>query len=297
VPAPQDARRFADVGLPDSPSINEPNISDKPDFVSQKAPLTKEQLAELELRYECRLEAVRSMDRSIGKIMRAIEESGEMDDTVVIFSSDNGVFHGEHRLPGGKGLPYEEASHMPMAMLIPPKYRGGNPVVHEIDEPTSNIDLAPTIADLAGAKPCIAEDHCRVMDGRSLVGLLSDDKSGWPAERPILQELKLNVDALKDADRGISCEFQGVRNDGWLYIEHTVVPQPGLGACVEADPPVVELYDRAADPFELDHLASSPETPAVKAEQARLHEITAELADCAGIKGRDPEPASGHYCS
>jgi arylsulfatase A-like enzyme len=297
VPAPQDARRFDDVGLPSSPSINEKDISDKPAFVAQKAPLTKEQLAELELRYECRLEAVRSMDRSIGKIMHAIEDSGEMNDTVVIFSSDNGVFHGEHRLPGGKGLPYEEAAHMPMAMLIPSKYRGGNPVVHEVDEPTSNIDLAPTIADLAGAPSCIAEDECRVMDGRSLVGLLSGDERGWPAKRPILQELKLNVDTLKDVDRGISCQFQGVRDGDWLYVEHTVVPQPPSGDCVEAEPPVVELYNRVRDPFELDNLASSPETPPVEAEQARLHEITEELADCAGIKGRDPEPASGHYCS
>jgi hypothetical protein len=60
---------------------------------------------------------------------------------------------------------------------------------------------------------------------------------------------------------------------------------------------VVELYDRTRDPFELDNLASQPETAPVEAEQARLHEITAELADCAGIKGRDPEPPSGHYCS
>jgi arylsulfatase A-like enzyme len=297
VPAPQDARRFADVGLPNSPSINERDISDKPDFVAQKAPLTKEQLAELELRYECRLEAIRSLDRTIGTIMHAIDDSGEMNDTVIVFSSDNGVFHGEHRLPGGKGLPYEEAAHMPMAMLVPDKYRGGNQVVHQVDEQTSNIDLVPTIADLAGAPACISEEECRVMDGRSLVGLLSGDRSGWPANRPILQELDLNVEALKDVDRGISCKFQGVRDGKWLYVEHTVVPQPGLGSCVDADPPVVELYDRARDPFELDNLAASPESREAKDQAARLSAITAELADCAGIKGRDPEPASGHYCS
>ena len=297
VPAPPDERRFEDVGLPNSPSINERDIADKPPFVAQKAPLTSEQLADLELRFECRLEAIRSLDRSIGTIMHAIEDSGEMNDTVVIFSSDNGTFHGEHRLPGGKGLPYEEAAHMPLAMLVPAKYRGGNPVIHRVDEPTSNIDLVPTIADLAGAPSCIAEDECRVMDGRSLAGLLAGDRSQWPANRPILQELDLNVEALKDVDRGISCKFQGVRDGDWLYVEHTVVPQPGLGSCVEADPPVVELYDRARDPFELDNLASGPETPQVEAVQRRLSEITAELADCAGIEGRDPEPASGHYCS
>ncbi|HEY8000968.1 MAG TPA: sulfatase [Solirubrobacterales bacterium] len=297
VPAPQDARRFEGVGLPNSPSINEADVSDKPEFVAGKSRLTKEQLDLLALRYECRLEALRSLDRSIGSIMHAIEDSGEMDDTVVIFASDNGTFHGEHRLPGGKGLAYEEAAHMPLAMLVPEKYRGGNPVVPEIDEPTSNIDLVPTIVDLAGAPTCISETECRVMDGRSLVGLLSGDDSEWPAQRPLLQELNLNVEALKDIDRGISCQFRGVRDREWLYIEHTVVPTPGLGTCVEATPPVVELYDRARDPYELDNLAASPESVRTKAAARRLSEITAELADCAGIEGRDPEPASGHYCS
>jgi N-acetylglucosamine-6-sulfatase len=297
VPAPQDNRRFEGVGLPNSPSINERDVSDKPAFVAGKSELTSEQLDELALRYECRLEALRSLDRSIGTIMHAIEDSGERADTVVIFASDNGTFHGEHRLPGGKGLPYEEAAHMPLAMLVPARYRGGNPVVHEIDEPTSNIDLVPTIVDLAGSPTCISEDECRVTDGRSLVGLLSGDDSEWPANRPLLHELDLNVEALKDVDRGISCEFQGVRDRNWLYIEHTVVPTPGLGTCLEATPPVVELYDTARDPYELDNLAGSTESARTEAVAARLSEITAELADCAGIEGRDPEPESGHYCS
>ena len=284
--------------MPNSPSINETDVSDKPDFVAGKSKLTQEQLDLLALRYECRLEALRSLDRSIGKIMQAIEDSGEMDDTVVIFASDNGTFHGEHRLPGGKGLAYDEAAHMPMAMLVPEKYRGGNPVVPQISEPTSNIDLAPTIVDLAGSPSCISESECRVMDGRSLVGLLSGEDSEWPANRPLLQELNLNVEALKDIDRGISCRFQGVRDRNWLYIEHTVVPTPGLGTCVERTPPVVELYDTASDPFELENLAAaSPQSPATEAAVSRLSETTAELADCAGIEGRDPEPASGHYCS
>jgi N-acetylglucosamine-6-sulfatase len=297
VPAPQDERRFEGVGLPNSPSINEADVSDKPGFVAGKSELTQEQLDLLALRYECRLEALRSLDRSIGEIMDALEASGEMDDTVVIFASDNGTFHGEHRLPGGKGLAYEEAAHMPMAMLVPEKYRGDNPVVPQISEPTSNIDLVPTIVDLAGSPTCISESQCRVMDGRSLVGLLAGNQSQWPSNRPLLHELDLNVEALKDVDRGISCQFRGVRDGRWLYIEHTVVPTPGLGTCVEATPPVVEQYDLARDPSELDNLAAGKQSPATEAAAARLAEITAELADCAGIEGRDPEPASGHYCS
>jgi hypothetical protein len=62
--------------------------------------------------------------------------------------------------------------------------------------------------------------------------------------------------------------------------------------------PVPELYDHAADPFELENLAS-PEVAAgarAQAAETRMSALTDELADCAGIEGRDPEPASGHYC-
>jgi N-acetylglucosamine-6-sulfatase len=295
VPAPQDLRRFTGVGLPNSPSVNERDVSDKPTFVSGKTELTREQLRELALRYECRLGSLRSLDRSIGRIMRALEASGELGDTVVVFASDNGTFHGEHRLPGGKGLPYEEAAHMPLAMLVPERYRGGSPVVPQIKQPTANIDIVPTIVDLAGAPTCGSLTECRVMDGRSLVDLLAGDDSAWPAERPLLHELQLNVDAV-DAERGTSCRFVGVREGPWLYVEHTSVPAPGLGTCEERT--VVETYDTVADPYELDNLgAPGNATPASEAAAARLSEITAELADCAGIEGRDPEPASGHYCS
>ncbi len=295
VPAPQDLDRFKGVGLPNSPSINEKDISDKPSFVAGKAELTPDQLQELELRYECRLGALRSLDRSIGRIMQALEASGELGDTVVIFASDNGTFHGEHRLPGGKGLAYEEAAHMPMAMLVPEKYRGGNPQLPEVDEPTSNIDIAPTIVDLAGSPTCVSIEECRVMDGRSLAGLLAGDKSDWPARRPLLQELTLNVDAV-EAGRGTSCRFVGVREGPWLYVEHTSVPDPELGICV--DRTVIETYDTARDPYELENLAAPGNATAASArETPRLSELVAALADCAGIEGRDPEPASGHYCS
>jgi arylsulfatase A-like enzyme len=300
VPDTRDLGRFPDVQLPDNPAINESDISDKPTFIAGKDPLTKEQLATLRLRYECRAETIYSLDRSIGKIMQALSDSGELDNTVVIFASDNGTFHGEHRLPGGKGLPYDEAAHMPMVMRVPEQFRGGAPVAKEIDEPTLNIDLVPTMVDFAGAPTCVegedGSDECRVMDGRSLVDLLAGDDSQWPKDRPLLHELDLNVDAL-DVGRGISCHYEGVRQGDWLYIRHTSIPEPGIGACV--DKTVVEQYDTARDPHELDNLAAEPgrDTAEARAAEERLSKLTDELADCSGIQGRDPEPESGHYCS
>jgi arylsulfatase A-like enzyme len=299
VPAPRDLRRFKGMGLPNTPSINEANVSDKPTFVSGKAPLTHEQLKDLAIRYECRAEALRSLDRSIGHIFRALAVAGQLKNTVVMFVSDNGTFHGEHRLPGGKGLAYDEASHMPAVFRIPTKFRGGSPIAKTVDEPTMNIDLVPTILDFAGGKPCIAADdgaeECRVMDGRSLVPLFEGKDGAWPKNRPILHELALNVAGV-DVGRGISCRYVGVRQGRWLYIRHTSIPDENFGACIEQR--VVEQYDTERDPYELRNLASSPVTRGkhAKAVEGRLSRITDRLKDCAGIKGRDPEPASGHYC-
>ncbi len=81
-----------------------------------------------------------------------------------------------------------------------------------------------------------------------------------------------------------------------MFIEHTRVPDPDLGLCV--DRTVMELYDRAGDPFEMRNLAAPGYgTPQSDAELERLSRLTDELRDCAGIEGRDPVPASGHYCS
>ena len=294
VPAPRDSRLFEGAGLPSSPSLNEQDVSDKPDFIGLRTDLTEEKLDELALRYECRLASLRSVDRGVAQLVRALGVAGELKDTVFVVGSDNGTFHGEHRLPGGKGLPYEEAAKIPLLIRAPHKYRGGESPPPAVEQPTANIDLVPTIVDLAGAPTCVDEDTCRVMDGRSLVPLLGGEEAAWPRERPILTELTLNVDAV-DAGRGTSCRYTGVYQGRWVYVHHASVPNE-LGACVERD--VVEQYDLERDPYELENLAGETTAAGRRAERAskRLERLTAELADCSGIRGRDPEPESGHFC-
>jgi hypothetical protein len=131
------------------------------------------------------------------------------------------------------------------------------------------------------------------MDGRSLLALLTGDGAEWPADRAVATELDLMKDEVQPG-RGISCSFEGVRQDDWLFVRHTALPNLTTGACEPAD--TIELYDHARDPFELENLSPTvPGTPAAAAQE-RLSALSDELADCAGIEGRDPEPASGHYC-
>ena len=76
-------------------------------------------------RYQCRVETLPAVDRGIASLVETLRREGELDDTIIVFSSDNGTFQGQHRLPGGKGLAYDEAAHLPLVVRAPAKYTGG----------------------------------------------------------------------------------------------------------------------------------------------------------------------------
>jgi hypothetical protein len=133
------------------------------------------------------------------------------------------------------------------------------------------------------------------MDGRSLVPLLRGQGGGWPAERDLVIELE-RLGAPSDVG-GRACAYAGVRTPGpsgagTLFVEHTSAVGEG-GSCEPVEES--ELYDLAADPFQLDNLAGDDDGPA-SADREALAARLAELRDCSGIAGRDPEPASGSYC-
>ena len=107
-PDPADYAQFANEPLPTPPSFNEEDISDKPSFVTKVPPLTEKNLAAITQRYRCALASLVAVDRGMAAIDAALAQAGELDNTVVMFMSDNGFFNGEHRLPREKIRPYEE---------------------------------------------------------------------------------------------------------------------------------------------------------------------------------------------
>jgi N-acetylglucosamine-6-sulfatase len=293
VPPPRDLGRFDGEQLPRLPGVLERDVSDKPTIVSGQPAITPARRAILRHRYQCRVETLPAVDRGVAQIVRTLRETGELDDTIIVFSSDNGTFDGQHRLPGGKGLAYEEAAHLPLAIRVPPKFLGGRTQPSKVGELVANIDYAPTLVEWAGTETCPEVGDCRVMDGRSLLPLLTGGEGGWPADRAIATELDLDKDEVQPG-RGISCAFEGVRQNQWLFVRHTSLPDLSTGACEPTD--TIELYDHVRDPYELENLSPTvPGSPAAGAE-AHLAELSDQLADCAGIEGRDPEPASGDYC-
>jgi N-acetylglucosamine-6-sulfatase len=202
---------------------------------------------------------------------------------VLVFASDNGFYFGEHRIARDKTHPYEEGIRVPLMMRVPQRYLGVVPAVPQVHEQVANIDLAPTLLELARGQPCPADEECRVMDGRSLMPLLRGE-GGWPSSRGLLIE----YDGASSKGTS-SCKYGAIRTPGRIYVEHVSVPDPLTGVCEAVEE--TELYDLAADPFELQNLEPSDD-PTTESLEARLE----RLEGCSGIAGRDPAPTDASYC-
>jgi N-acetylglucosamine-6-sulfatase len=248
-PAPRHIGAFDSEPLPTPPSFNEADVSDKPAGLASRAPLTGEELGRITRRYRCRAESLLAIDEGVERVISTLRATGELDDTLVVYTSDNGFFHGEHRIANGKNRVYEEAIRVPLLMRGP-----GIPKGVAVAEPAINADLAPTIVDAANAQAGVA------MDGRSLLG---------PAAHPRRlsgRELLIEQDNGIDDDDNVNGVFYGaVRNARYTYVAN----RSGE----------IELYDLDADPFQLINRAGDP---AYAEAQAALAARLAGLAACAG---------------
>ena len=279
IPDPADQALFEDASLPRPPSFNERDVSDKPSFIRKLDRLTRPALAKLEKRYTCTLASLRSIDRGVTAVYDALAEQGELENTVIVYWSDNGYFDGEHRLANKKQLHYEEGLRVPIVLRVGSEVEGSGKPRSRVGRPVANIDLAPTILDYAGGESC-REGRCRAMDGLSMRGLVRGGRSQIRARRPLLIEFE-----NKPRSR-FTCAYQGVRVPGRVYIEHTSIPDPRTNRCHPADE--AELYDLEADPYQLDNLNPPRAGTATERTEARLRRILGRLRDCRGVRGRDP---------
>lgn len=284
-PDPRDLNAFRHARLPRPPSFNELRLADKPSFL--RAPrLDRDARANLRFHWRCALASLVAVDRSVAAVHRAVKRMGELDQTVFIYTSDNGHFFGEHRLAKGKVLPYEEAIRQPLVIDLP-----GRGDVRKAHAPAGNIDLAPTILDLAHARPCPPEGACRTMDGRSLMPLLTNSGQ-WPRGRGLLTEYH-----AVSSGRYQTCHYDGIRTHTSIYVEtYSVVANSAQRTCRETF--VVERYDLKHDPFELRNLcyggaiAKCPTDAQQPVLEQRLH----DLSRCAGIAGRDEQVDGRPFC-
>jgi len=238
--------RFASQPLPMPPSFNEADVSDKPVGIRNRALLSAQKIAGLREAYQQALEANLGVDDAVKSVVDTLRSTGELDNTLIAFTSDNGFFYGEHRVPAGKVLLYEPSIRVPLVVRGPGIPKG----VHR-KQLAANVDLAPTFVQLAKAKAG------RVMDGRSLVPLFRSGSAG--ANRDLLLE-----DGPAGGNRNPR-QYVAVRTPRYLYAEYANGEH--------------ELYDLATDPNELN---SRHGDPALASVRERLARILARLRTCAG---------------
>jgi len=143
-PDPRDKGAFEGRRVARRAALAEADVSDKPREVRELPQLSAERKRHLDREYVSQLESLRSIDRLVARLVGELRAAGELDDTIFVFTSDNGFLRGQHRLEG-KSRPYEEAVRVPLLIRGP----GFEPGTHD-DRLAANIDLAPTILEAAG---------------------------------------------------------------------------------------------------------------------------------------------------
>ena len=134
------------------PSFNEPDVSDKPAWVEAHPALSDDQIALLDDRYQQRLRSLLAVDEMVASLVETLDATGALENTYIVFTSDNGYHLGEHRLPLGKQSRTTSRSAFPIV-------RGpGVPSGADADAIALNIDLAPHLCRVGR---CLARGLCR----------------------------------------------------------------------------------------------------------------------------------------
>jgi N-acetylglucosamine-6-sulfatase len=253
--APRHASMFTSTALPKPSSFNEADVSDKPQWVRNKPRLSSTQISDMTQFYRKRLRALQSVDEMVKRLVDTLSATGELSNTYIVFTSDNGIYLGEHRLTN-KAAAYNAAPRVPLLVRGPGVPRGVTR-----SQMALNNDLAPTFASWAGATPA------SVVDGRSLKPLLSASppatwRTAFLVEHRRSPEEYAYVKAIPN--------YSAVRTARYNYVEYKTGEK--------------ELYDLTADPTELTNIYPSA-SPRLRSNlKARLD----ALKQCKGTGAAQP---------
>ncbi|MEK6277714.1 MAG: sulfatase-like hydrolase/transferase [Actinomycetota bacterium] len=230
-PAPRHLHAFDAEPLPQPPSFNEADVADKPAGIETRNLFDGDDLSDITRFYRCRLASLLAEDEGVAEVVNMLRGSGELDNTLIVFTADNGFMHGEHRVKSGKVVLYEESIHVPLLIRGP-----GFPQGKTIRDMAINSDIAKTIVKATGAGPD------RRLDGLALQNF------GDNLVRERGRELLIETNG-----------YQAVRTHRYIYAEHFGGESAGEK----------ELYDLDADPYELTNAAGNPSYAAVESALAR----------------------------
>ena len=217
IPDPRDTGKLAKRRLPRPPNFNESNVSDKPAYVRDLPRLSPRRIEVLRKRYDRQGATLLGVDRMVGNIIRELDVEGRLDNTIFVFTSDNGLANGEHRWHY-KLTPYEESVRVPLVI----RWDGHVAPDTASDVLASNVDIAPTIAQAVGVSRPFT-------DGQPLLG------GSFSRDALLLEHMRYR------GDKPDPPSYCALRSKRWIYVRY------GNG--------VEELYDLDKDRFELRNLA------------------------------------------
>jgi arylsulfatase A-like enzyme len=291
-PATRDYNTFAGAPYPHDPSqgFNEGNVNDKPRFIREAAYLSPTDIHTYRVYYQKALESLRSVDAGVKQIVDTLGGLHRLRNTYIIFTSDNGFFYGEHRLTGGKFLAYEPSTHLPFLMRGP-----GIKAGTETGQLAANIDIAPTVLELAGV------EADKSIDGTSLYPFAHDP--ALRTRRPILFESFVQTNDVEENGGGPAATptplATGAKGGGPSIntrgASASIVAPPknyygirlGPYKYIEWPDGEKELYDITTDPYELNNEARDPNLFPIR---AFLHNELVRLETC---KGRGCQESAG----
>ena len=260
--APRHASKFSNERLPRPSSFNEADVSDKPQWVQDKPLLSPAEIDDMTRFYRNRLRALQSVDEMVGKLVGALSDTGELSNTYIVFTSDNGIYLGEHRLQN-KAAAYNAAPSVPLVIRGPPGVAQGK----TRSKIALNNDLAPTFASWAGVTPPA------FVDGRSLEPLLTESQPvSWRSGGFLVEHRRSGTEfgyvrAIPD--------YEAVRTSRYHYVEYETGEK--------------ELYDSSTDPTELDNLLAPDAPPPDPVFLSILKQQLDGLKSCTGSNCRTAE--------
>ncbi|MGH3350224.1 MAG: sulfatase family protein [Nocardioides sp.] len=240
-PADEDKHSFDGIELPDTPNMFR-TPTDAPRISASRKTFDAEGRAELRIAHEQRIEAVQAVDRAVASHVLRLQETGQLDNTIIIFSSDNGYTTGGHNI-NGKLMHYRETQRIPLILRGP-----GIPVGRSSSTAVGNPDIATTIMAAAGAEPG------RVQDGVNFLP--------WLVAPSQDRVLPISAWRVNDGSKQI---YSGIRFGDWTYARFSDGSE--------------ELYDRSEDPYQIRSLALVPD---YADELAELRKLNEKYATCAG---------------
>lgn len=264
IPPNRYLKTFAKLALPITPAINEADVSDKPlirDWFPWFIPMNDPTNPRKVLRnigfdkatraLRGRRGAVKGLDDMVGRVVKALKDSGQYDNTIIVYTSDNGWLLGEHRIVAQKFFGFEESIRVPLVISGPGFNNAGG---RTVNGQAINVDLAPTLLEAAGA----TDKADRPLDGIPLQDLIA--RPGDWTNRTWNVETGPNPNNHPEyVGAGNNCANGNAPNPNQIWFSGSHNSRYHLeivtGGCLD---PRYELYDLKTDPMELTNLVKDP---------------------------------------